>query len=290
MVSEEINWGDPDPGLRLEGHRCFVLLVLFAYAAAVTTRYACDRSQPEDTMDATCESSGVQKVDSRTIVLFLHGSGDSGPNFRATLSSFAPIESLVPDNAIVLFPTAPKRPYTAANSAEMNVWFDRTRLHYDETEDPGSLAQSIMFLNSILSEAVARAGNNPKIVFVGFSMGGSMALHLAFHRLEHGLTTHGVLVLSSFVGRFSTVIPRVSDGQGARTLIPVLNRVTMQMKMVHGTADEMVPVSWGTLTAYRLRENGFLVDCSKINGLAHHISHSTVGEIAMFVRSVCRIE
>lgn len=238
-------------------------------------------------MDATCESSGVQKVDSRAIVLFLHGSGDSGPNFRATLSSFGPIESLVPDNAIVLFPTAPKRPYTAANGGEMNVWFDRTRLHYDETEDPASMAQSITFLNSILSQAVAKAGINPRILFVGFSMGGSMALHLAFHRLEHGFTTHGVLVLSSFVGRFSTAIPRLPDAKHATTLSPGMIPV---LKMVHGTADEMVPVRWGTLTASRLRENGFLVDGSEIKGLDHQISQSTIGEIAMFVMRVCKIK
>lgn len=59
------------------------------------------------------------------IVLFLHGSGGTGPTFRQWVDSIVPIKDFIPDHAAVLFPTAPLRPYTLMQGMNSNVWFDR---------------------------------------------------------------------------------------------------------------------------------------------------------------------
>lgn len=100
-----------------------------------------------------------------------------------------------------------------------------------------ALADSVSHLNGLLSSVIASLKRDPIILFIGFSMGGSMALHLAFDRLRGGLPTHGVVVLSSFVGRDSAAIPIIRQHCSNHNRIAV-----PQVKMIHGTADDMVSV------------------------------------------------
>lgn len=237
------------------------------------------------------ESEPTPQVDSeeqrRSIVLFLHGSADTGPDFKETLSSFASIESIVPPNAITLFPTAPSQPYTAASGLRSNVWFDRKEIHYDVTEDPVTMSESITMLEGILSRATEEAGGDPRIFLVGFSMGGSMALHFAFHRLRCGLITHGVLVLSSFVGRFSEVIPDLS--RAGTEADPRTRSLILAVKMLHGSADTKVLTSWGSATASRLRQRGFDVEFAEVEDQSHEVSQRTVEEISTFTKSAAHM-
>ena len=70
---------------------------------------------------------------SRTLVVFLHGSGGTGPEIWSFLDTI-PLETFgmrtfrsVADEKKIDFvcPTAVKRPYTPALGERMNVWFDR---------------------------------------------------------------------------------------------------------------------------------------------------------------------
>ena len=70
---------------------------------------------------------------SKSLVVFLHGSGGTGPEIRSFLDT-VPLESFgmktfrtVADEKKIEFvcPTAAKRPYTPALGERMNVWFDR---------------------------------------------------------------------------------------------------------------------------------------------------------------------
>lgn len=213
------------------------------------------------------------------IFLFLHGSGDSGPGFRHAINSHVPIADLLPENAVALFPTAPSRPYTPIGGETAHVWFDRPRLHYDETEDPATLASSISYLEDVLDNAVQSPKSESDLYLVGFSMGGSMALHLALHRLAKGSPTAGVFVHSSFVGRTSKVIPAALETEA---WISAAGVPPPPVTMVHGSADEMVPSKWGRNTARRLRESGFEVQYEEISGLRHEVSTSTIEKMLQF--------
>ena len=71
---------------------------------------------------------------SRTLLIFLHGSGGNGPELRSFLDS-APLKefgmktffNIASEKSIdYLCPTAIERPYSPAMGEQMNVWFDRS--------------------------------------------------------------------------------------------------------------------------------------------------------------------
>lgn len=236
-------------------------------------------------MDEVCLQSLGEEGNRPLLILFLHGSGDTGPGFRTSLESFSSINEITAKHAITLFPTAPKRPYTLLRGKESHVWFDRPGLCYEAVEDRETLQDSVATLNNLIASSAQAVKGRPIVVLVGFSMGGAMALHLAMHRMRQGLTTHGVVVLSSFIGGRSAVIPRLTDIPremvGGNHVIPAL-------KMIHGTADEVIPVNWGRDTAAKLHENGFTVVFSELQGIRHELSHAAIQEVRTFVSTIAR--
>jgi Phospholipase/Carboxylesterase len=69
----------------------------------------------------------------KTLLIFLHGSGGTGPELRTFLDTI-PLEqfgmktfyNVTKEKSIeYVCPTAVKRPYTPAMGESMNVWFDR---------------------------------------------------------------------------------------------------------------------------------------------------------------------
>jgi hypothetical protein len=70
----------------------------------------------------------------KTLLVFLHGSGGTGPEIRSFLDS-VPLEQFglktfrsvaEEKNIEYICPTAVKRAYTPAMGEKMNVWFDRS--------------------------------------------------------------------------------------------------------------------------------------------------------------------
>lgn len=226
-------------------------------------------------MSSQCILSSGSCSERTVVVLFLHGAGDTGPSFREWLSSITPLSSFTPKDAICLFPTAPKRPYTLLRGELANVWFDRPRLHYNEIEDASTLAHSISHLEGMLQETINSLSNEPLVYFVGFSMGGSMALHLAFHRFLNGASTHRVFVHSSFIGEKSPVIPNISDLNSTNFEVP-------HFTVIHGAQDNQIPCAWGLQTSLRLKEQGFSVQFQEIDGLGHQLSSYTIQLMSNF--------
>ena len=76
----------------------------------------------------------------RSLLLFLHGSGNTGTNMKDFLRTmpfqledeFCPLtEHLRQRGVDVICPTAPLQRYVAAGGAKMNIWFNRS-LHWSE--------------------------------------------------------------------------------------------------------------------------------------------------------------
>ena len=67
------------------------------------------------------------------VLVWLHGSGDSGPGLLSWLEELLPAGP--PPGTALLLPTAPARPYTLAGGAVSRVWHDRDDLNPAATED-----------------------------------------------------------------------------------------------------------------------------------------------------------
>nr|XP_039252112.1 lysophospholipase-like protein 1 isoform X2 [Styela clava] len=96
-------------------------------------------------------------------------------------------------------------------------------------------------------KAEVNAGIPPSRILVGgFSMGGSMALHLGF---RNHLDLGGVFALSSFLSAESTVYDSILEHQKTENSMP-------ELFMAHGNKDPLVLFEWGKKTFQKLTSLG----------------------------------
>ncbi|KAI2655772.1 Lysophospholipase-like protein 1 [Labeo rohita] len=89
-------------------------------------------------------------------VIFLHGSGDTGPGLRRWVYDVLG-QNLAFENIRVIYPTAPARPYTPMRGAQSHVWFDRHKISQDCPEHLESIDSMCDNLSAIVQEEI-RAG------------------------------------------------------------------------------------------------------------------------------------
>lgn len=203
----------------------------------------------------------------KSLLLFLHGSGDDGSylnyqltslslpsigqSFAAEVSGSLQLDLLTPGSLFVLLYhllwshiiVAHSKPYSPANMMNMHVWFDRsTEFDYlgrnDNFEDDRGIDSSIDSLVKLIDSQEPYVS----LIIGGFSMGGGMSLHLldrirTIPRFESRLL--GAFAISSYLVSssriFSNTLPNSSDRK-----IPIF--------MMHGTADSLIRYAWGRET------------------------------------------
>lgn len=86
----------------------------------------------------------------RGAVVFLHGSGDTGPGVREWLESASggKFSQRIAELGLgtTVFPTAPVRRYTLAGGMPSTVWFDREDLSPSSRQDRAGVLQSLQLV------------------------------------------------------------------------------------------------------------------------------------------------
>ncbi|XP_045665582.1 lysophospholipase-like protein 1 isoform X4 [Ursus americanus] len=177
-------------------------------------------------------------------LIFLHGSGDSGQGLRTWIKQVLNQE-LTFQHIKIIYPTAPPRPYTPMKGGISNVWFDRFKISNDCPEHLESINVMCQVLTDLIDDEV-KSGIKKNRILVGprnvtphgarslargFSMGGCMAMHLAYRNHQD---VAGVFALSSFLNKTSAVYQALQESDG----------VLPELFQCHGTADELVLHSW----------------------------------------------
>lgn len=135
-------------------------------------------------------------------IIILHGSCDTGSGMKSWLDQIRESEFSF-HNYRILYPTAPIRPYTLMNGEKTGIWFDRLSLGPRVPEDLLSIEATAHELKELIQEESKNTGVPlGKMIVGGFSMGGIMALHLAY-RFQSQIA--GVFALSSFLPMESAV-------------------------------------------------------------------------------------
>ena len=102
-----------------------------------------------------------------------------------------------------VYPTAPVQKYSPMGGEYSNVWFDRNSIAIDALESRKSLASIYETVNEMLTREIDGLGIPAhRVVVGGFSMGGCLALHTAYHLNS---SVGGVFALSSFLNNKSIV-------------------------------------------------------------------------------------
>jgi len=132
------------------------------------------------------------------------------------------------------------------------VWHDRKELDIDGSEDTKGISCMVGKLAGLLAEIRAAGVDQRNLILGGFSQGGHVALHTAYHGGENNQDVEiisKVFALSSFLSNRSQVFKAPRN-------------VSIPLFLSTGTNDGMVAQPWVDKTRLRLAEAGVEVTYS----------------------------
>mmetsp|Transcript_52424 Transcript_52424/g.166739 ORF Transcript_52424/g.166739 Transcript_52424/m.166739 type:complete len:224 (+) Transcript_52424:360-1031(+) len=206
------------------------------------------------------------KGEHKATIIWLHGLGDSG-------NGFAPIapELKLPDNLGVkfLFPHAPIRPVTINNGMEMRAWYDIKSMDMDSRADLEGVIDSAQRVEQLIRAEIESGIDASKIMLVGFSQGGVIALHLGARFTQ---TLAGIVALSTYMcAPQSLSAEKSAENQNT----PVF--------FAHGQQDEVVPLFLGNAAFMTMKENGYPVEWKEYM-MQHNVCMPEIEDISKFIQ------
>lgn len=216
---------------------------------------------------------------SRSLIVFLHGSGGSGRELAQFLSvvplgaaeSYRPFKQAMESRHMeLLAPTADARAYTPFGE-RASVWFDRSaeflqRGVDDSYEDLEGADRSLGGVLRLIEEKEAQYDH---IFLGGMSMGGCLSLHGLRKNLHPKV--RGIFSMGSFLVNKSVMFDKSAPLAPSASSMPVL--------MMHGTADSMIAHEWGKTTATNLLLRGVNVRFESYENLDHEIGEGELLEL-----------
>lgn len=168
----------------------------------------------------------------RSVVIFLHGSGGTGRDIREFVDS-APLKEFGNNtfsdvckslSIDIVTPTSDVRKFTAIGGERMNIWFDRTSKFFsrdglDDSEDLDGVETSMEKILKVIADVELSYDH---IFLGGHSMGGVLALHIL--RKDVSPKLRGIFCIGSCLLNMSAVF--VGPPLGTASKLPVL--------MMHG--------------------------------------------------------
>ncbi|CAM9167017.1 unnamed protein product [Chrysoparadoxa australica] len=218
----------------------------------------------------------MAKIAPDKAVIFLHGSGDTGPGVRqwvrqASENRFAKALG----NTLLVYPTASARPYSLSGGALSNVWHDRAQLSESAaiTDLDGLNASFAQVENEI--EILEQKGIPSSSIYLGgFSMGGGLALQY-LQRRTSAFRLGGIFCLASFLATQSPVFTPKQP-----LAVPVY--------MAHGQNDTLVPAAWGKNTFNKLKDIGYDVSWKEYKGLDHELGGEELEDLAEWLEELMK--
>lgn len=173
----------------------------------------------------------------------------------------------------VVYPTAPLQPYTPMDGQLSNVWFDRKSISIEAKDKRKSLAEIYESVHELLNEEIQLGIPPERIIVGGFSMGGALALHTAYHlNTELG----GVFACSAFLNRDSIVYESLKNRTKPGTPLP-------ELVMWHGARDTLVPIEWGQETLQELTKLGVSGELSPLKGTLHELKKTELLDLQEWI-------
>lgn len=174
-------------------------------------------------------------------VIWLHGLGASNHDF----------DDLVPMLALptvrFVFPAAPRLPVTINGGMVMPAWYDI--LSFSDPplrENEPDVRTSALQIEKLLDREVARGVAANRIVLMGFSQGGAMALHTG---LRYRQPLAGIAALSAYL-----LLPGTLDEERSPE-----NEQT-PLLFAHGQHDPIVPFELGRRSFEAVRRAGYAAE------------------------------
>ncbi|XP_069787355.1 lysophospholipase-like protein 1 [Narcine bancroftii] len=202
-------------------------------------------------------------------VIILHGSGDTGEGLRAWIKDVLK-QDLIFQHIRLIYPTAPSRPYTPMNGSPSNIWFDRYKIDISSPEHFESLSSMCHILGGLLDKEIKAGIAEDRIILGGFSMGGAMAMHLAYRFHQQ---VAGVFALSSFLNKNSAVYQAVQNS----------NMSMPELFQCHGNNDQLVLYEWGKESNLNLQSLGVKTTFNTFPNLHHELCKPELEQLKSWI-------
>ncbi len=200
----------------------------------------------------------------KSLVIFLHGYGASGPDL---LGLAEPLATHLPDTVFV----APDAPEKCSGNPEGFQWFPIPWIDGSSVqESTAGMDHSVADLNAYLDQVMQDEGIGPEnTILFGFSQGTMMALHVAPRRT---ISFAGVV---GFSGRLMSA-----------ELLKHQTVTKPAILLVHGDQDEVVPAVSLSEAGDALTAAGFQVYAHVMKGTGHGIAPDGLSIAAAFMREM----
>ena len=201
-------------------------------------------------------------------VIWLHGLGADGHDFVPIVK-----ELHLPQSMAVrfIFPHAPMQPVSINNGMVMRAWYDIATENLDRKPDNQGVLQSTQAINELIADEVARGIAANRIILVGFSQGGAIALTAG---TRHPETLGGIMALSTYLPMPEELATKASR---ANQQIPIL--------MVHGEQDSVIPMAMAKASFGALIAQGYAVQWQQYP-MAHSVCGEEMGVISEWLQKL----
>lgn len=203
-------------------------------------------------------------------IIWLHGLGADGHDFASIVEAL----DVSAEHAIrFIFPHAPVRSVTINDGMMMRAWYDIFSIDKDMQEDATGIDASRLQIESIIQSQLEAEIPASRIILVGFSQGGCIALHTG---LRFQQTLGGVLGLSTYLP--------------LRQLVPAelnKNQRTTPIMLMHGTQDQVVNYEFGLMSFKVLADLGLNTEWHEYP-MEHTVSNPQLGDISEFISACLR--
>ena len=195
------------------------------------------------------------------LVILLHGYGSNGDDLIPLAIDW---RGALPGAAFV----APDAPEPCPGAPDGYQWWGITSL--DRTALTAGVARAAPVLDAFIDAELARHNlTEDRLALVGFSQGTMMALHVGPRRARR---------LAGIVGYSGMLADQADLAASTQTKPPVL--------LIHGDADDMVPLVAMYEAEAALTREGFAVETHVSRGLGHGIDPTGVNLGGRFLTKV----
>lgn len=198
-------------------------------------------------------------------VIALHGLGADGRDLM-------PLQAMMGlDDVPWLFPDASERSVTANAGMRMPAWFDILGFAPDSPVDQQGIAQSVATVHRLMNEQVAQGVDASRMLLLGFSQGGVIALHAA---LSGGIRVGAVVGLSTWLPAADVLAPSSTEHQST----PIW--------LGHGRFDNIVPMAAHERAKVRLSDLGVTQVTSRSYAMAHGILPEELADVTAWLEGL----
>ena len=208
----------------------------------------------------------IESKNPTTAIIWLHGLGADGYDF-------APIvpELKLNYSARFVFPHASIMPVTLNGGMACRSWFDIRSLSRTEDEDIDGMNATEAYVHMLIQQQIDNGIQSERIILVGFSQGGAMALYTG---LRYDKPLGGIVGLSTLLaGRTELESTRATANQKT----PIF--------LAHGTHDHVLSFDFALQSRQWLQEKNYQVDWHQY-AMAHQVQSEEISDLTCFLNEV----